>query len=407
MLNFGGVAIPMLTNSNLEFVLGCDKTIELMTQQAALPIFSNEVCNFLQKISTILMKNVEAKNLPDVVTFGFWCRKASVLQMKKAYEGEELRFGKGIAFHIAPSNVAVNFAYSIAAALLAGNMCIGRLPSKKFPQTAILCNALEQALEETPEMRSYLVLIRYGHEKEVTDYLSRICDIRIIWGGGGTIEKIRTSPMKSRAFEITFADRYSMAVIDGDAYLEAEDKARIANDFYNDTYLTDQNACTSPRIVVWIGERTKEARKIFWDSIYDIVTHKQYNLQPVQAVDKYTKLCLLGAHEKASWRKGKDNLIMRAEVERLNEDIAEFFGNSGFFLEYAAKDIDEIMPLCKSRCQTLSYYGVSKEVLKDMVEKNRPSGIDRIVPIGRTMDFSLVWDGHDLVREMSRVVTAV
>ena len=32
-------------------------------------------------------------------------------------------------------------------------------------------------------------------------------------------------------------------------------------------------------------------------------------------------------------------------------------------------------------------------------------GIDRIVPIGSTMEFDLVWDGYDLTRELTRVVT--
>ena len=36
-----------------------------------------------------------------------------------------------------------------------------------------------------------------------------------------------------------------------------------------------------------------------------------------------------------------------------------------------------------------------------------PAGVDRIVPIGRTMDFALVWDGVDLIRTMSRAITAV
>ena len=35
---------------------------------------------------------------------------------------------------------------------------------------------------------------------------------------------------------------------------------------------------------------------------------------------------------------------------------------------------------------------------------NAVSGIDRIVPVGKTMDFSLVWDGRDLINELSRVV---
>lgn len=42
--------------------------------------------------------------------------------------------GRGVAFHIAPSNVAVNFAFSLAAGLLTGNANIVRLSSKPFPR---------------------------------------------------------------------------------------------------------------------------------------------------------------------------------------------------------------------------------------------------------------------------------
>ena len=35
------------------------------------------------------------------------------------------------------------------------------------------------------------------------------------------------------------------------------------------------------------------------------------------------------------------------------------------------------------------------------------AAVDRIVPMGRTMDFTLVWDGVDLIRTMSRAVQVI
>ena len=40
----------------------------------------------------------------------------------------------------------------------------------------------------------------------------------------------------------------------------------------------------------------------------------------------------------------------------------------------------------------------------DAVLKEPPRGIVRIVPAGRALDFSHIWDGHDLIAEMSRQV---
>ena len=39
-----------------------------------------------------------------------------------------------------------------------------------------------------------------------------------------------------------------------------------------------------------------------------------------------------------------------------------------------------------------------------MVQENMPTGIDRIVPIGKSLDFSNVWDGFDLFRSFTREV---
>ncbi len=31
-------------------------------------------------------------------------------------------------------------------------------------------------------------------------------------------------------------------------------------------------------------------------------------------------------------------------------------------------------------------------------------GVDRVVPVGRTMDFDLIWDGYNLVTQLTREV---
>ena len=55
-----------------------------------------------------------------------------------------------------------------------------------------------------------------------------------------------------------------------------------------------------------------------------------------------------------------------------------------------------------------SYYDLEISPLDDRlpeVKAPEPAGIDRIVPMGKSMDFSLIWDGYDLIRQMSRRIT--
>ena len=67
----------------------------------------------------------------------------------------------------------------------------------------------------------------------------------------------------------------------------------------------------------------------------------------------------------------------------------------------------DLSKIINKKYQTLSYYGFTKEKLTNVIRKIKPSGIDRIVPIGRTMDFSLVWDGYELINTLSRRVEII
>ncbi len=399
----------MLPNINaLRFIVGTQDTMEQMCVQCALPVFSAEVIEFLDTVSRRLLKNTKAKRYPDVITFAFWCRKANVLRMRKAYESDAFRLGRGVVFHIAPSNVAVNFAYSLVSALLGGNASIVRLPSKQFKQVELICETLSDVLgSECTALRPYICLVHYEHNHEINVMLSAICDVRVIWGGDNTIAELRKAPLKPRANEITFADRYSITVIDSDFYINDDHKELIANDFYNDTYLTDQNACTSPKLVVWLGNQIKTAQECFWSNLHTLVAPK-YTLQPKQAINKLSALYLLANAEKtAKFVQSQDNLITRVQLTVLNAHTMDFCENSGFFMEYAAKSIDELLPVCSAKCQTLSYYGVDTSAIKEYLIKHCPAGIDRVVPIGKTLDFSLIWDGYDLIESMSRIVNII
>ena len=373
--------------------------------------FCDEVMAFLQKLSATLLKDRAAKKYPDVISFAFWCRTGALRAMKEDHDSQQLRLGRGVVFHIAPSNVPVNFAYSLVVGLLAGNANIVRVPSQDFPQVEIICSALRLLLEkdEFSLLQYHLVLVRYEKDDIITDFFSSHCDVRVIWGGDHTISDIRRSSLPPRSFDITFADRYSFCVINADVYLSNGDPARIAQNFYNDTYLFDQNACTAPHLVVWIGmaDNVRKARELFWDNLHQVVV-ENYELKPVSAVDKcadaYRFVASTGG---CHIEKMEDNLIVRVRLDRLTQGLEDVRSTCGFFYEYEAKELSEIVPLINRKFQTLAYYGLEPAVLKSFIQENRPQGIDRIVTIGRTLDFALVWDGYDLIGMLSREVSII
>lgn len=400
--------IPMQLNSDLlrcvTYLNGSADIAAMLPEVRVKAPFDDEVVVFLNELSKELLGDKSTKKFSDVVTFGFWIRKGSVLKLKERFgKNDGMYLGKGVVFHIAPSNVPVNFAYSLVAGLLCGNANVVRVPSKNFPQVSIICNAINKVLDKYEKMKRYVLCVRYGRDKEINDLFSSFADIRVVWGGDQTIAEIRKSPLPPRSGEITFADRYSLAVIDSDSYLTIDNKAKVAEDFYNDTFFSDQNACTSPRIIVWTGNKIAEAKKMFWEEEYNLVKTK-YTFTAIQSVNKLTQSYLIAVAEPGvKVENHSDNLIIRVSVPRITDFLMDFRDNSGYFYEYDCKDITDIVPLCDDkRCQTIGYIG-ENHVLMQLIQLG-VKGIDRIVPIGKTMNFDLIWDGYDLTAHLTRSV---
>ena len=120
-------------------------------------------------------------------------------------------------------------------------------------------------------------------------------------------------------------------------------------------------------------------------------------------MDKLTELYLAAANiEGLKKVHAEDNDIVRIETDHIEEKLQEYRGNSGFFYEYVTDDITELKPLCNSKLQTITYVGDSAMLLP--LIRSGVSGIDRIVPTGRSMDFDFIWDGYDLVERLTRSV---
>lgn len=394
----------MQINSNdFEFLVGDYNTIIEMTRTPALPMFSERGVEFLGALSKEILRDKRTRKNVDVMSYAYWIRKASIEQVKSKHHDYKNRIGRGVAFHIAPSNVPVNFAVSMTSSLLAGNISLIRVSNKDFEQVDIICEAINTVLNsEFQDLKPYFCLMRYEHSERITQELSSICDVRIIWGGNKTIETIRKATIQPRTIEMAFADRYSIAIIDSDRYLKM-DTEEVAKGFYTDTYYSDQNACSSPRLVVWLGESVEQARNQFWHELEKLVL-KEYDMKPIQAVDKYTSFCTLGMLRKGVHLVSDDNYIVRTELDELTPDVMSYKNGGGYFFEYVAQKLEDITPVLAKQCQTVSVLGVEKEAVKKIVFDNGVRGVDRIVPLGQTMGLEFIWDGYKMVENMSRFV---
>ena len=406
-----------LFGGKITYIVGNSSVVEAAAQTPSLPTFSELVVNFLSELSRELLAISGIRNHTDVMSYAYWIRKASLEQAKKDVDREDInRMGRGVAFHIAPSNVPVNFAVSMTSSLLAGNITLIRVSNKEFEEVDIICSVINRILEkeEFTKMKQYICINRYEHSDEITAYLSSLSDIRIIWGGNRTIEQIRSYPIPPRAIEMCFADRHSIAVIDAKNYLEmiqdkdtGEDKAKdIAKRFYTDTYYSDQNACSSPRIVIWLGESeedTKKAQTVFWDSLEQEVS-KRYEMQPIQAVDKLSMFTELSMNKEGVHLQRKSNKLFIIDLDELSEDVMDYKMGGGYFLQFTTDALSDIIPIMGKYCQTVAVLGIDKKEIVDFVHEYGVRGVDRVVDIGDTMGLEFTWDGYRMIEAMSRVV---
>ena len=365
---------------------------------------------FLADLSKALLQNPATRAWPDVVTFAFWCRRANLERMAAQQPQDTLRIGLGLVFHITPSNVPINFAYSWAFAFLAGNSNVVRLPTRSAEQVDLLVDALQRllAVPDYAPLAPFIHLIRYDRSDAITTYWLAQALGRIVWGGDATVAHIRSLPCHPRCREIAFADRYSLCAIEAAAVLHADDTAlqALCANLTNDLYLMDQNACSSPQLVVWVGEPgdVRAAKQRLWPGVAALAQQK-YTLEPVQSVNKLVGLCInVIAHANVVAAVEDSPQLLRVEIASLLPEQSQQRGLYGTVHEFTAPSLDALAAIVDARYQTLTYFGFSKALLHELVVHQHLAGIDRMVPVGQALDMGVVWDGFDMIAGMSRLV---
>lgn len=372
--------------------------------------FDSLATDFLSALSRSLFKDSLAKKFPDAVALAYWCRGSNLKQMKKNHTCRHPQIGRGLAFHVAPANVPLNFAYSLAFGMLAGCANVVRLPSSHFEQLDVVVRHINDLFrsDKYASLFKSNSLVRYQRDDTLTEVISAVADARIIWGGDQTISQIRAMTTKPRCVDICFADRYSLALLNARAVSRANDRelrALVAG-FYNDCFTFDQGACSSPHLVLWQGSalEVSESKRIFWDALRSHVDKRES--QAVQAlIEKYRHLFRVALNIPSSVvTSGLDTTIARMELNQLAEGVEAARGSHGFFLEATDNSFEQLNRIVNGKFQTLTYFGGSKQEVVDMIVDKGCAGIDRVVPVGQALQMGLTWDGISMVDTLTRMI---
>lgn len=389
-----------------------EETLQRLSDSPPLTPFHQVVLEFVQALS---QRFVRMRQYPEIVALGFWMRKANMRTMQQQWEQEtagRIMKARGTVFHIAPSNVDTIFIYSWMLSLLAGNRNIIRLSSKEQPQQhALLQVILEELVHPSyQKLAERNVILTYDHNDRTTAELSGICHVRVVWGGDGTVNAVRRIPLLPVASELVFPDRFSLSLMRAEVCNELEQAAfvQLVQQFYNDAYWFDQLACSSPRLVAWHGEseQVERAQSRFWQMLEQVHADKASELLPALQVQKLTTGLWLSAEQEAI-RVNNRPAYARVMLHHITPEIRERHCGGGFFLETIVNELSDLVPMLNDKDQTLSYFGYDRDELLELATHIQARGIDRIVPIGKALDFQEVWDGQSFLRSFTREIVII
>ncbi|TMR89324.1 gamma-glutamyl phosphate reductase [Nonomuraea basaltis] len=380
--------------------------------RGGLEVGDERVRAFLAAFGKRLLRPAPARRHPELGSLGFFLRPSELARTLERLSQEHVRVPRGLIFHIPPANVDTVFVYSWALSALMGNRNVVRLSPRSGAVAEVIVETLHEALAEAdPIVGETQRIISYDRSDDaVTAALSAACDLRVIWGGDGTVRDVRRHPLPPHARDLVFPDRSSFAVMRAAAWLCAPRAARVtvAEGFVNDTYWFDQAACSSPRTVYWVGAEgdCDAARADFTDHVAQVLGARGWGVDAAMAVEKRVSTYGLAADGLADRVEFRGNALANVALTTAAEAPRRWLG-AGTFAHARLGTLAELVSLVERRDQTMTHFGFGRPELEELARGLAGRGVDRMVPVGSALSFHRVWDGVDLPAEFTRLVTVI
>lgn len=365
--------------------------------------FDPEVLAFCKALSEAY-RHYDGPEREAIVALAYWLRESNLRQLARRYP--DSRRGLGRVFHVPPSNVPTLILYAWITSLLAGNRNIVRLSDR---QTSSLESALMAPVEVLLSSTTFRGLagenrfVRYGHDDAQSNAWIRECQSLVVWGSDRT--QAHFQALAQGRPVLAFPPRHSLMMVDLERCApnsEAAAVGALSERLWRDTAAFDQQACSSPRGILWRGKGDRLAawREQLWD---------QFNAR-LQKRDGHSDTALAASVERevhsqrlwaAGWVTGGWRRSHCGGVEVAEISPAFLSDHPGGFLFVEAVVPPEVTwsSVLSAPLQTLTCW--PPESLADLP---KTPNIIRRIPAGTALDFDVLWDGRDLIAELSRCV---
>jgi hypothetical protein len=390
---------------------GLETVLKAASSTRPLPPFDPALIGFVNDFSKSILFDRAARSFPELIALANFFKAGNVSKLKQEMLvcSRALSVARGIVFHIAPSNVDSIFLYSSLLSMLCGNVNLIRVSRGTGDQMSFLLDKLTQLLAyEHANLADRFFVLTYEHSDAVTSLISSYCHLRVVWGGDETVKKIRSLPLRPTAAELCFPDRFSAAMLNAEKVLACDERAleQLVSLFFNDSIWFAQQACSSPRLVAWIGssDSCKAGRERFWSAFEAQLKHKSYENSAGMAMDRLITACLVATdplHRETSALPFPTRILLASEAL---SGIKHVHCGNGLFYEQIFATVPDFLQTLTDHEQTLSVFGVEAPEMAEYLRLLPMRTLDRVTKIGHALDFGHIWDGYNLLNTFTRQV---
>ena len=223
-----------------------------------------------------------------------------------------------------------------------------------------------------------------------------------MWGGDRTVNMFRGLPARSNVKDITFVDKNSMFALNCNKFvsLSDTDKLSLVKKFIADSLTFNQLACSSPSTVVLVGDKLdiEKVNNEFWNLIDSQLGDTETISDTALKLNFIFERAVTNKFKQVSKLKNLTLLYPESPIKN-----SKTCGRGTFFC-IELSTLNKLSTLVTNKDQTLSYFGFSKTELEDLVSNLNGRAIHRVVPLGKSLEFDIIWDGYDLLSELTKKV---
>mgnify|MGYP000738750513 CR=1 FL=1 len=371
--------------------------------------FDDAVVDFVNDFAKSILLDKNARAYPELIVLANFFKASNIAKLRSQVDSQSICIARGLVFHMAPSNVDSVFLYSSLLSLLCGNVNLIRISRGAGDQVKYILDKLGELLaQDHAAMANRFYVVTYDHDDAITALISQYCHMRVVWGGDATVNKIRSLPLRPTASELCFPNRFSAAMLRADSVLSLDKKALsdLCARFFNDSIWFAQQACSSPRLVSWIGTESNciLARQYFWQAFEQQLPSKVYENTPGMVMDRFVTSCLAATdslHRETTALSFPTRILLDSQPLSA---IKHYHCGNGLFYEQCFEAVPQFFQALSDREQTLSVFGFQAEEMREYFQYLPMRSVDRITKIGSALDFGYIWDGFNLLHQFTRKI---